>query len=441
MSAATEEAPKRALFDLRPREWPFALPMCGYFFLVITTFWILKPVKKGLFIEYYDDRAFHLGALSFTAAQAEIIAKVLNMVVAFAGVVAFTFLSRRLTRERLTYAFSGFFGVCFVLYAALLADPGWFTVWSFYLFGDLYSTLMVATFFAFLNDSVPKEASRRLYGVVVAGGVAGGVVGSMVVSRLSRDLPVESWLWLCLGVGAAIVFLARISGNRVKSAFPEAHAADAEPTGVAPSGSAALEGARLVLRSRYLLSIVAIVGIYEIVSTIMDFQFTSTVAHYLDGRAIRQQFSTVFAITNAVSMFIQIFVTGFLMNRFPLGVSLATLPSAMLLGSTAFLLAPVLWVGSLLNTVDNALAYSLNQSAKEALYTVTSRDEKYKAKAFIDMFVQRFAKAIAVGVSLIVTSVFADFGTIRWLSLVTIVLVVGWFSAARYAAKRFEEAG
>ena len=57
------------------------------------------------------------------------------------------------------------------------------------------------------------------------------------------------------------------------------------------------------------------------------------------------------------------------------------------------------WAAAL-NTADNAFSYSINQSAKEALYTPTTPDEKYKAKAFIDMFVQRFAKTLGVGRSL-----------------------------------------
>ena len=102
-------------------------------------------------------------------------------------------------------------------------------------------------------------------------------------------------------------------------------------------------------------------------------------------------------------------------------------------------MVPALWFGSMLSTTDNALNYSLNQSTKEALYTPTTRDEKYKAKAFIDMFVQRFAKVLAVGVSLLVTSLFTDFATVRWLSLFTIAVVVVWALAARYAGRRFHE--
>ena len=93
----------------------------------------------------------------------------------------------------------------------------------------------------------------------------------------------------------------------------------------------------------------------------------------------------------------------------------------------------------MLSTTDNALNYSLNQSAKESLYTVTSREEKYAAKAFIDMFVQRFAKAIAVFLALGVSAFFTDFAGVRWLSIAVVVLVAIWLFAASYAGRRFRE--
>ena len=88
---------------------------------------------------------------------------------------------------------------------------------------------------------------------------------------------------------------------------------------------------------------------------------------------------------------------------------------------------------------DSGFAYSVNQSAKEALYVPRTRDEKYKAKAFIDMFVQRFAKVLAIGVSLVATTYFAAFSTTRWLSLFTLVIVILWVFAALYAGRRFRE--
>lgn len=427
--------PLKQVLDIRREEWPLALPMCAYFFLVITTFWVLKPIKKGLFIAFYERDGFQLLSWQMSGSQAELLAKVLNMGVAFAAVTVFTLLSRTLKRQQLTFVFSAFFAVAYVLYSLLLDAPSSFVVWSFYLFGDLYSTLMVATFFVFLNDSVNSATAKRIYGLIGVGGVAGGAFGSTVVRSKIRDLATSEWMWVCLGLGALIALCAFLAGRQV-SAAPAKKEASAP---AAADGNPALEGGRLVLRSPYLLSIVAIVGLYEMVSTIMDFQFTSTVVHYLDGAEIGVQFSTVFAVTNWVALFVQLFLTSFVMTRFGVGVALLFLPLAALLGSGAFMVAPILWFGSMLNTADNGFSYSINQSAKEVLYVATTRDEKYKAKAFIDMFVQRFAKALAVGLSLLITTYFAGFESLRWLSLLTIVLLVLWILAVRYVGRVFAE--
>ena len=439
----TPQNPLSAIFNVRKPEIPLTIMMFSYFFLVITSFWILKPLKKALFIQFYDQTGFSLFAWHLEAAQAELLAKVLNMVVAFIAVMIFTWLVRRFRRQQLTFIFTTFFLLSYIGYSVIVDQAGALTVWSFYLFGDLFSTLMVATFFAFLNDSVTPDAAKRLYGPVGLGGVVGGVVGTTVVRSLIDTVSLSGWLWICVAIGVLIIGVAYASGRLVGRDPVLAPAAGREPTlpvdtDVSSPGNPALEGARLVFQSPYLLSIVGIVGLYEIVSTIMDFQFTSTIAHYLDGPAIGRQFSTVFAITNVVSMCVQLFLTSWIMTRFGLMAALLVLPLATLAGSGAFMAVPALWVGSLLNTVDNGFSYSINQSAKEALYVPTSADEKYKAKAFIDMFVQRFAKAVAVAVSLGITAVFKDFSSLRWLSILTLVIIVIWIVAARYAGIRFQ---
>ncbi len=428
----------KALFDVRRDEVLPAVMMFIYFFLVITSFWILKPLKKSLFIEFYNKSGFDLLSWHMTGPQAELIAKVLNMVVAILAVIVFTWLARRFRRQQLTFIFTGFFLVCYVAFSFVIDSPGGPTVWSFYLFGDLFSTLMVATFFAFLNDSVTPDTAKRLYGVIGLGGVTGGVFGTYAVAALIARIDRAEWLWICVGIGVLIACVAFVAGRNVDrnpppEVEPEPAIEKAEPR------NPAVEGAWLVFRSPYLLSIVGIVGIYEIVSTILDFQFTSTIAHYLQGPAIGEQFATVFAITNTVAMLVQLFLTSFVMTRLGVGVALLVLPMAILAASAGFTVLPILWVGSLLNTADNAFSYSINQSAKESLYVPTTKDEKYKAKAFIDMFVQRFAKAIAVVVSLGITTVFVEFADIRWLSAVTIPLIIVWVFAARHAGKRFKD--
>jgi len=422
--------------DIRRDELPQSLLMSSYFFLVITAFWILKPLKKGLFVQFYDQTAFDLFGWSLDAAQAELIAKVFNMVVAFGAATTFVYLSRSLRRQQLTYVFSAFSVACFVALGFAVAVPSAATVWSFYFFGDLYNTLMVATFFAFLNDSVDPGSAKRLYGLIGLGGVAGGAFGSITLAGWIESLSLTGWIWVCLVMTLGIAVLAGVAGKRFeRSAAPEPAKVEAAP---APAGSPVTQGARLVFSSRYLLAIVGIVGLYEMVSTIMDFQFTATVAHFLDGDAIGAQFARVYAVTNSVALFVQLFLTSFIMTRFGVGPALLFLPVAALLGSVGFMAAPVLLFGSFLNTADNGFSYSINQSAKEVLYTPTSKAEKYQAKAFIDMFVQRFAKAVAVGLSLAISLFFTGFDSIRWLSLVTVIILVLWVQVARFAGKEFK---
>ena len=431
-----ESNPFKQLMDIRREEMPQVLLMFSYFFLVITSFWILKPLKKSIFVQFYRDTGFHMWGLSLDAAQAELIAKVANMFVALAAATAFAYLSQWFRRQRLTYVFSAFILACYLYFIWAIGEPSGPGVWSFYLFGDLYSTLMVATFFAFLNDSVDPEKAKRVYGLIGLGGVAGGALGSSSVAASIKDLSMQQWLWICFAVAVVIVGIAAVAGKLF------AH--EARPTQKPTKKSAepgrenpATAGARLVFQSRYLMSIVAIVGLYEMVSTIMDFQFTSTVAHYLQGPEIGVHFSRVFAFTNWVALLVQFFLASFVMTRFGVGAALLFLPVAAMMGSAGFLLAPLLSIGSLLNTADNGFSYSINQSAKEVLYVPTTGEEKYKAKAFIDMFIQRFAKALAVGLSLIITSLFGGFESVRWLSLATIVILVFWIAIARYAGREF----
>jgi AAA family ATP:ADP antiporter len=431
--------PIKAVMDIKREELPLSLLMFSYFFLVITSFWVLKPLKSKLFIEFYDQIGFDLFSWHMEAAQAELLAKILNMFVAFIAVVVFTWLVRKFRRQQLTYIFSGFFLASYVGYTFVINNPSDITVWTFYLFGDLFTTLMVATFFAFLNDSVTPDGAKRLYGLIVLGGVLGGAIGATFFRGLIAHLANSSWLWICFFAAILIIIIAMAAGRFVERNPPPEQKEEKTKSIPRNKGNPALEGAKLVFKSPYLLAIVAIVGLYEITSQTLDFQFKATVAYYLDGPDIGKQFATVYAISNITAMIVQLFLTSYVMTRFGLKTALLVLPVMIFLGSTGFLMMPILWAGSLLNTADSGFSYGINQSAKEALYVPTTKDEKYKAKAFIDMFVQRFAKVLAIGVSLAITAYFAEFSSKRWLSLFTIAIVVLWIFAARYAGTKFRE--
>jgi len=166
----------------------------------------------------------------------------------------------------------------------------------------------------------------------------------------------------------------------------------------------------------------------------MDFQWTQSVLSAIQkGEVSGDYFSSVYLVTNSVAVFVQFFLTSLVMRRFGVGIALLFLPVAALSNSTAFLIFPILMIGNALSVGDNALNYSINQSSKETLYVPTTPEVKYRAKAFIDMFVQRFAKVVAVAISLIIGA-----GGIRWLSFASIALLIVWIGAVRFAGRQFE---
>jgi len=435
----------KSLFDLHRKERVPTLLMSAYFFLVITIFWILKPIKKSLFLGYYANRKldatlgiFDSDALLLAGPQAELFAKVLNMIVAALAATLFVFLAKRFRREWLSYVFGSVFCLCFFVLQRFIDQPSALSVWGFYLFGDLFNMLMVAAFFAYLNDSVSPAMARRIYAFVVLGGVVGGVFGSTVVKARISVFANSTWLLLCAGLTLAIMGIAFLV-SRLRLPTTRHAVEESEVVILAPLRTG-LAGAHVVAASPYLCAIAAIVGIYEVVSTVMDYQFSATISHYLEGKAIGEQLASVFLVTNIVSLAVQVLLTRFVMQELGIRAALSVLPFAVLVVAGGFALMPLLWVGSSMSIADNALNYSMNQSAKESLYVPTTASAKYQAKAFIDIFVQRSAKAVGVVLSLIMSVWIADDLTaVRLLSLLVVALSLVWLVLARYAGGRFDE--
>ncbi|MFT5450879.1 MAG: AAA family ATP:ADP antiporter [Enterobacterales bacterium] len=432
--------PFKTIIDIHKGERVFAFLMASYFFFVITTFWILKPLKKAAFLSYYNESGFSLFGLQFSAADAELWAKVANMIVAMVAVTIFTMLSKRFIRQQLTIIFSAFFILCFFMFSLAISKVNGSIAWNFYLMGDLYSTLMVATFFIFLNDSVTSQTAKRLYGLVGLGGVLGGAFGSITVNALVKSASVTTsvWMWICIGITIIIAILAILSA-KYAPIDTKHHFVTTDKVTDDKSSNPVLEGAKLVFNSKYLFSIVSIIGLYEVSSTLIDYQFTRTVLHYVDTSELGAAFGTAYVYMNVTAVIVQLFLTSFIMKKFGVKTALFILPFAILIVSAGFMITPILALAMLMPSIDGGLAYSLNQSAKEVLYVPTSKDEKYKAKAFIDMFVQRFAKVIAIGVTLIITSYFQDFESVRWLSIGTFITIFLWLIAVRYAGNEFHK--
>lgn len=84
---------KERFFDLEGEEWPRALGLALFFFLVIAVFWVLKPMKSGMFLSYFSANPVEVLGWTLSGAQAEQLARVLNMVVAYLVVIHVRWLS------------------------------------------------------------------------------------------------------------------------------------------------------------------------------------------------------------------------------------------------------------------------------------------------------------------------------------------------------------
>jgi len=426
----------RQFADIRREEWPTALMLSAYFFLVIATFWILKPLKRGVIVNYFGDDPIQFLGMTFGGAESEQIGKILNMIAVYLIVILFTYLARRFARHHLTLIFAVIFSASFVLFAALVEEPGEVVVWSFYVFGDMFNTVMVALFWAFTNDVVQAEQAKRSYGIIGLGGVLGGFVGATVVNTSVESFGRAPLLLFCIAPMVIIVAIAYAVHARTRRMGGKGSSDG--PAAPGRSVSTALEGARLVFSSKYLLAIMGIIATYELVSNIIDFQLAATVESQIQENLAKDSFfALVGQIVGIVSIGVQLLLTAFIMKRFGVKVALLFLPVAVLIGSVGFLVVPGLLFAAMMSVSDNALNYSINQSAKEALYVPTSRDVKYKAKAFLDMFVQRAAKVASVFLNLLFASLFVS--GVRWLSLVVLAMLGLWVQLARYVGGRFDK--
>ncbi len=147
----------------------------------------------------------------------------------------------------------------------------------------------------------------------------------------------------------------------------------------------------------------------------------------------------MYVIISWVSFLVQLFITSLVLNRFGVRSALSVLPIAVFGASAAFIIFPVLWIASLLPIFDNSLNYSINQSAREALYVPVPAEKLYQAKGFIDIFVMRGAKVLAIGISLIVSSIFTEFSSLKWISLITLILVCFWLLVVRYVGAEYRK--
>jgi AAA family ATP:ADP antiporter len=399
-----------------------AVGLFAFFFLVIAAFWIQKPIRTSKLLIDVGPQALPLVKLG----TACLILPVM---------LAYSSLAGRYRRQTLVYWCTATFALTSLLFWWLLRGDGEHAPWTpyaFFFYVDIFNSVLVALFWSFANDLTTPDEARRTYGVVGAGGIVGGVAGSAVTGWTVERLGAPNLLLLCIALLAVIALLAWWLSHDARPAAREA----------APRATLrdAIAGARLTAGSGYLLSIAALVVAYEIVSNVIDYQFNTVVAgRYDSGPAMAAFLGRFSAASSGVSLLVQLVVTSWILRRWGPRVGLLVLPLVLGLGSLGFLVEPLFAVVAATFFADAALGYSLNQTTKEVLYTPTDEATKYQAKAFIDMFLMRLAKAAS---SLLILACMAWWlpgsDAVHRLGIVSLATVAGWLLVALRAGRAFE---
>ncbi len=418
--------------EVRAGEGMTALLMTFNIFLILTSYYIIKPVREALILA--GGGAELKSYLS--AGQAVLL---IGVAVPFYG-----WLAGRLPRRPLINAVTLFFAGCLVLFY-FLARLGVPLGVVFFLWVGIFNLMVPAQFWAFANDVYSVEEGKRLFAIVAFGASAGAVLGSVITGWLIAPLG----LYQLMLVAAGLLVLSLLITNHVDGR--ERHRRSAGSATGAEDQPVGRKGALAVLfANRYLLLIAVLMLLLNWVNTTGEYILGKTVsaaardavaagiAGGLDEREfIGKFYSDFFGVVNVAGLLIQLFLVSRIIKYAGVRAALAVLP-VIALGSYALLaFVPILGVIRWAKTVENATDYSLQNTVRQALFLPTTREEKYTAKQAIDTFFVRAGDVLSAGVVFAGTA-WLSFGT-REFAMVNMGLAAAWFLVAlgighRYAA-------
>src|SRR5436190_15925648 len=256
----------------------------------------------------------------------------------------------------------------------------------FFIWVSVFNLFATTMFWSLMADVFTPEQGKRLFGFIAVGGSLGGIVGGFVTSSLAGKLSTALFLLI---TAAMLEFAAQCV-----RLFPADFRKHGQPS-EQPIGGKFWEGATHIVRSPYLLGLALFLMIYTLTNTWAYFQQAELTQHQLQDRAARTSFlANIDIAVNTITVVIQIFLTGRLMKWLGVGITLVLMPLLSALGFAAIGFAPVLTVLATFQILRRAAGFALLRPAREVLFTVLRREDKYKAKSLIDTFGYRFGDQI-----------------------------------------------
>jgi ATP:ADP antiporter, AAA family len=358
-----------------------------YFFCILTALMILRPARDALGMRGGLDAVRVL----FT----------MTLVVTLLANPVFGWLVSRFRRMTFIAATNFFFALNLVgFYLLLVAAPeavGETSGYVFYVWMSMFNLFITMVFWALMVDRFSLEQSKRLFGAIAAGGTIGAIVGSSLAWTLAERIGAPALLlvaaaFLTVAVGAAWA-VARLQPERAHQQQDEEAPPAVDQNAII--GGGALEGFRAVFRSPYLLGISAYVLILAVMVTFVYFTRLQMVAALGDDVDMRAGiFGQIDMLTQTATLILQLIVAGHLMKRIGVSFALALLPVIFAIGFISLALIGGIAVLIGFEAVYKSVQRAIMRPARETLFTVVGREDKYKSKAFVDTFVYRTGDAV-----------------------------------------------
>jgi AAA family ATP:ADP antiporter len=400
------------IIDVRPSEVPALAWSWLYIFSLLSSYYIMRPIRDQMGV------AGGVNNLQWLFTGTLVGMLLLNL--------PFSYLVKTFPREKFIAISYRFFAANILLFAlALYAATPEQTIWVgriFFIWTSIFNLFVVSIFWQMIVDIFTSEQGKRLFGFIAAGATLGAIAGSVfTVSTVEHMSQGFIMVGAALMLEVAVFCVRRLSG--LSAALASRPQADQPQQ---PIGGTLLGGIRDALSSSYLLNVSLFLLLYAVTSTFLYFQQAAVVSHSFQSRAAQTAFfASVDLGVNALTLAVQLFLTGRILKRFGVGTTLSLLPLFSVLGFGAVALLPTLSSVVAFQLIRRAGNFAIARPTREVLFTVLPREDRYKAKSFIDTVVYRlgdqigawsFALLSALGLGLNEVSVVAAAVSGCWLA-------------------------
>lgn len=365
----------RRFIDIRREEVPVVGWCWLFIFAVLSSYYIMRPIRDAAGV------AGGVRNLQWLFTGTLVAMVLVN--------IPFAYLVKKLPRRRFIPITYHFFAADIVVFAALLhwANAAQ-TIWigrAFFIWVSVYNLFVVSVFWQMNVDLFSPEQGKRLFGLISAGASLGAIVGSSLTAILARQV---SPIFLLLGA-AVLLEIAVFSVAHLSRLSPALHR-QAAGSGETPIGGSVFAGITHAFRSRYLVNVSLFVLLFTITSTFLYFQQAGIVSRSFAGRGAQTAFfATVDLLVNVLTLGLQLFLTGRIVALLGVALTLGLLPALTIIGFGALALLPTIAAVAVFQVLRRAGDYAIARPARELLFTVVMREDRYKAKSFIDTVVYR----------------------------------------------------